>query len=236
MKAPKTSRTLVGKWVESLQKRSLERDYTFFSELLDLDPLADLLDLGCGEGARTIQFAERIGTKNVTGLEVRDWHPSFNLIVGNINEGLPFPDSSFDVVTASHIIEHVPDTDLFTQETYRVLRPGGYTLIATPNMAGAKTIVSLLLNRQPVDAHTSDFFLPREFPNEEWERWWMKYHSGGSHRRLFTLSGLTHLLTYYRFEIEKAVNDGYGPFVFAKVLLRGLYAANLIVKARKPCK
>jgi ubiquinone/menaquinone biosynthesis C-methylase UbiE len=47
-----------------------------------------------------------------------------------------FPESSFDLVLASHLIEHLNDPTSFVREVYRVLAPGGYFLVTTPNIAG----------------------------------------------------------------------------------------------------
>lgn len=47
---------------------------------------------------------------------------------------LPFPDASFDVVLANHMLYHVPDQDRALREIRRVLRPDG-CLIAASNSA-----------------------------------------------------------------------------------------------------
>ena len=45
--------------------------------------------------------------------------------------GLPFPDCSFDYVTAVHVLEHVEDSGMQTvaDEILRVLRPGGFVFV-----------------------------------------------------------------------------------------------------------
>jgi len=46
-------------------------------------------------------------------------------------------DNQFDIVIASHVIEHSKGPDaamLFCQEAHRVLKPGGFFLIAVPNI------------------------------------------------------------------------------------------------------
>lgn len=47
---------------------------------------------------------------------------------------LPFSDESIDTVILSEVLEHVPVVDAsgLITEVYRVLKPGGYTLITTP--------------------------------------------------------------------------------------------------------
>lgn len=54
---------------------------------------------------------------------------------------LPFPDASFDVLTAWHVIEHVDDVQLTLAEWFRVLRPDGVLALETPD--GSSPIVRL---------------------------------------------------------------------------------------------
>jgi ubiquinone/menaquinone biosynthesis C-methylase UbiE len=46
---------------------------------------------------------------------------------------LPFPDASFDVLTAWHVIEHVEDVQVTLAEWCRVLRPEGVLALETPD-------------------------------------------------------------------------------------------------------
>jgi SAM-dependent methyltransferase len=46
--------------------------------------------------------------------------------------GIPFPDASFDLVTAFDVIEHVDEDEAILRETYRVTRSGGILAITTP--------------------------------------------------------------------------------------------------------
>jgi SAM-dependent methyltransferase len=45
---------------------------------------------------------------------------------------LPLEDDGFDLVTASHVLEHVPEDERALSELVRVTRPGGYLLIILP--------------------------------------------------------------------------------------------------------
>ena len=46
---------------------------------------------------------------------------------------LPFADECADVIVNSQVIEHLPDQEGFVAECFRVLRPGGVLVVATPN-------------------------------------------------------------------------------------------------------
>jgi SAM-dependent methyltransferase len=54
-------------------------------------------------------------------------------ILNAAGEGLPFPDSSFDLVLSHEVLEHVQDDRIAVEEITRVLVPGGRAVIFTPN-------------------------------------------------------------------------------------------------------
>ena len=45
---------------------------------------------------------------------------------------IPFEDSSFDIIMANHLMEHVDDDNAVLREFYRVLRPGGWGVLQVP--------------------------------------------------------------------------------------------------------
>lgn len=53
---------------------------------------------------------------------------------------LPFRDDSFDLVVASHVLEHISGDRIAAREVYRVLRPGGVALLPVPITGGDATI------------------------------------------------------------------------------------------------
>jgi SAM-dependent methyltransferase len=52
-------------------------------------------------------------------------------------QALPFADASYDVVYASHVLEHVPDDRRAIAEIRRVLRPGGIAVLPVPLVSPA---------------------------------------------------------------------------------------------------
>lgn len=111
--------------------------------LAQLRPGEDVLDVGCGTGALTMEAKRRVGARGrVCGIDAsaqmiararqkaaRDGL-GIDYQVAAI-ERLPFPDHTFDVVLSSLMMHHLPD-DLKRQglaEIARVLKPSGRLLI-----------------------------------------------------------------------------------------------------------
>lgn len=67
----------------------------------------------------------------------------------NVSKPLPFKDGYFDFVFAGEIIEHILDTRSFLMEIYRVLKPKGYLILTTPNLARFDDRLKLLFGKTP---------------------------------------------------------------------------------------
>jgi SAM-dependent methyltransferase len=52
---------------------------------------------------------------------------------------MSLPDESYDVVYASHVLEHVPDDKKAVEEIYRILKPGGMAILPVPINSMGKT-------------------------------------------------------------------------------------------------
>ena len=117
-------------------------------------PGLKLIDLGCDDGAWTMQLAERAGTTDVWGVEIVAERAAaaekrgVRVTSGDLAQQLPFPDASFDLLHANQVIEHVPDVDLFVSEVTRVLRPGGCAILSTENGSSWVNIGAAILGWQ----------------------------------------------------------------------------------------
>jgi 2-polyprenyl-3-methyl-5-hydroxy-6-metoxy-1,4-benzoquinol methylase len=155
-------------------------------------------------------------------------------VLGNLDRGFPLLAESVDMVVASHVIEHVSDTDTLVQECYRVLKPGGHIIMATPNLAAFTNIAFLILGKQPTIAEVSDVALVGTWS----PRGSHVDRAGPAHRRIFTRGALTGLLDHYGFQCEKVVGSGFlplpEPLAGAASRLLPRYASNITVRARKP--
>jgi 2-polyprenyl-3-methyl-5-hydroxy-6-metoxy-1,4-benzoquinol methylase len=98
-----------------------------------------LLDIGCGNGAPMRRFvaagwaatgidfdAEAVAAARSAGLDAR---------VGALKEQA-LPNTHFDVILMSHVIEHLADPLSELIECRRILKPSGSIVIATPNAHG----------------------------------------------------------------------------------------------------
>jgi ubiquinone/menaquinone biosynthesis C-methylase UbiE len=107
---------------------------TMFLE--DLPP-GKLLDVGCGDGVflsrmRAAHWAVDGVDFDPKAIENARLRYGLDLHHGDLL-ALRLPENSFDAVTLSHVIEHVPDPVALLQEVRRILKPGARTVITTPN-------------------------------------------------------------------------------------------------------
>jgi SAM-dependent methyltransferase len=121
-----------------------------------LEPSSVVLDFGCGRGAATedaVPWRRQLQTlrgkcARVIGADVDPaaaTNPTideFHLIE---NGRAPLPDGSVDVCISDFVLEHVQDIDLFFSECARVLKPGGFLFIRTPNVWNYMGIASRLV-------------------------------------------------------------------------------------------
>ncbi|HEY3018950.1 MAG TPA: class I SAM-dependent methyltransferase [Solirubrobacteraceae bacterium] len=111
-------------------KRLMARFEGTLEELFGAAAPQSLLDVGCGEGVLTANWAPRIEGR-VVGIDLDDpqlhaeWAkrqaPNLEYRVMKA-ENLPFADDEFDVATAIEVLEHVPDPEHTVAEMARVAR------------------------------------------------------------------------------------------------------------------
>jgi len=103
---------------------------------LNPPPGIAILDIGCGTGAN-MKALGAFGT--ATGSDISESAVGYCRARGladahqQTDPGkLPFPDGSFDLVTALDVLEHVDDDLGLLHEVGRVLKPGGTFLMTAP--------------------------------------------------------------------------------------------------------
>ena len=95
------------------------------------------LDIGAGTGALISRMKVDLNMES----SVCDYTdklmvlPGQKVDIANLNlEPLPYADATFDVVTATEVIEHLEDYRQVLRDIYRVLKPGGVCILSTPNI------------------------------------------------------------------------------------------------------
>lgn len=101
-----------------------------------------ILDIGCGIGIIAHLLAEK--HKEVVGIDLlpesikiakaKCASQNITFEVGDVMK-LRYKDNSFDCVVFLEVIEHVENPMKALSEIWRVLRPGGYLVLSTPNGA-----------------------------------------------------------------------------------------------------
>ncbi|MEJ2384282.1 MAG: class I SAM-dependent methyltransferase [Xanthomonadales bacterium] len=101
-----------------------------------------VLDAACGEGYGSALLAERAAS--VTGVDISEdaiAHARARYAAANLafevadGTALPFDDDAFDCVVSFETLEHLHDQKGLLGEFRRVLKPGGFLLISTPDKA-----------------------------------------------------------------------------------------------------
>jgi SAM-dependent methyltransferase len=105
----------------------------------------DVLDVGCGPGTITVDFAPRIAPGTVVGVdrssEVLEGARRAAGHVSNVRfesgdvYGLEYPDDSFDVVHAHQLLQHLSDPVAALREMRRVCKPGGVLAVRDADYA-----------------------------------------------------------------------------------------------------
>ena len=97
-----------------------------------------VLDVGCGVG-QLLQVAQARGY-TAEGCDFSPWateyarQAGYTVRTGSL-ETLGYAERSFDIVIASHTLEHIPAPVPFLQAMRRVLKDDGLLVIAVPNIA-----------------------------------------------------------------------------------------------------
>jgi microcystin synthetase protein McyJ len=108
------------------------------ADAAELGPNDELLDVGFGFAEQDFLWVERYNVKRITGLNITPLHVEranqrvrerklearMDLRLGSATE-MPFPEGSFDKVTALESAFHFDTRERFFDEAFRVLRPGG---------------------------------------------------------------------------------------------------------------
>lgn len=213
---------IYGYVVRKLQRFSLKRIDVAYTLL----PSAGgrFLDIGCGDGSLMLKASNKFD--EVYGIDISAIaikkatervknNPDagkYNFLRCDIDEGIPFDNEFFDVVTCLATLEHVVMPPFVLEEICRVLKPSGCFILRVPNvgwlLCRLKHLFGMLPSTSDVDEYGFD-----------WD-----------HLHVFTVSALGRLLSK-RFNIRETTCSG----VFAKYrkVYISLLGGDIIIKMNK---
>lgn len=184
-----------------------------------------ILDVGCHNGLITRQILKTVYKKySIYGMDLlnktdvdKQIHYKKSFFD---NKNFPYKNNSFDIVYANQVIEHIIHKDRFIRECRRVLKKGGYCLLATENIASLDNVISVLLGQEPIAQHTSTDYATNSFLSPHF----MKktnhkkniYHMG--HKNVTSYYGLQRLMQVNGFKNTKIASFGHINKIFEKLL------------------
>jgi SAM-dependent methyltransferase len=110
-------------------KKLMAGFHASLDELWGMAEPKSVLDVGCGEGVLTSEWAERLGERRIVGIDLDDpklraeWEkrsrPNLEYRAEEATR-LSFGDGEFDMATAIEVLEHVPEPEQTLAEMARV--------------------------------------------------------------------------------------------------------------------
>ena len=120
-------------------KRLMGGFHSTLDELWTKAGPSSILDVGCGEGVLTLEWAKRLGDRRIVGIDLEDsklraeWEkrerPNLEFRAEEATH-LSFSDDEFDLASAIEVLEHLPEPEATLAEMARVAR--GHILVSVP--------------------------------------------------------------------------------------------------------
>jgi SAM-dependent methyltransferase len=179
-----------------------------------------ILDIGHGDGNFSVLLRKVSNAREIYGVDcspeaVRSAaKKGIRSFLVNIDEqNLPLKSNYFDAIFAGYVIEHLFNPDQLLDEIYRVLKPGGLFILATPNLSSLYNRIALLIGFQPFSTAVS---LRHDVGHM------IKFYttlSSSDHIKVFTYRSIIELLKIHQFDIIQTigVKIPVGPLSLAKM-------------------
>ncbi|HET7098882.1 MAG TPA: class I SAM-dependent methyltransferase [Patescibacteria group bacterium] len=244
---------MLSKLFTKMFNEATERNIHNILSLLEENKDAKVIDIGCGDGQSTIRYKSKIKCKQIVGTDGVQRRlkiakkSGIKTVFVNLEDKWPIKSNNFDIVISNQVIEHILNIDNFIQEIYRILKPGGYCVVSTENLASWHNIFALFLGLQDF-SHT---LLKRKhlgnplsiYYGQKTSTWILDGHGDGDdsaypHIKILTYKSLKDVFLEFGFQFVKGKGSGYYPlFGFLSRIANKIdpYHSHFItIKIRKP--
>jgi methionine biosynthesis protein MetW len=166
-----TSEDIYWKFKEYIKYRFIGTQYEWESHINNMLRIFDenlktyspnnILDVGCGNGDRTIRIANHfnIDIRNAYGVDYDEQNviaskKRFNAKKIDLEtDDLPYEDNTFDLAICNQVLEHLKNYRKVIDDLIRVTKGGGYIAVGIPNLAHLINRIYLLFGIQPMCIH-----------------------------------------------------------------------------------
>lgn len=106
-----------------------------------------VVDVGCGTGRLKALLGDLANSYiGVDAVRYDAFPPDARFFTADLNrDAIPVADDSADIAASLETIEHLENPRAFFRELVRILRPGGWLLVTTPNQRSLVSLGALLL-------------------------------------------------------------------------------------------
>lgn len=217
---------MFSKYLNTLWQEAYKGNDKNILNLLDIDKDAVVLDVGCGDGQKTIKFKTKIESKEIFGVDgVKERLDAakkrgIKVRIADLEKKWPFEKNEFNVVVSNQVIEHIVNLDHFIGEIYRILKPGGYCVISTENLSSWHNIFALISGNQDFSHHLINKIHVGNPMSLHYKQktvsWSAKDNSGVDdtaypHMKIMTFLSLIRIFESNNFKFKKGLGSGYYP-------------------------
>lgn len=135
----------------SMEGGFFDQKYQLLSRLIKKN--SSVIDLGCYDG-RVGEYLHKNLSCSVDGTDISDKNIAKSKTLNkkyvfDLNDSKWPIRKQYDYVLFTDVIEHIFATDQFMQNVHKLVKPRGYIIFATPNIASLGRRILLLLGKNP---------------------------------------------------------------------------------------